>query len=56
LPLANASAFVGFEIAYPNTGSFLESPFNLGPSGISSLTNQEHSRLLGPKYIFLTDL
>ena len=33
----NASAFVGFEIAYPNTGSFLESPPNLDPSGTHPL-------------------
>ena len=47
MPLANASAYVGFEITYPNPDSFLESPFNLDPSGISSLTDQEHSRKLG---------
>jgi len=50
--IASASASVGFEIAYPNPGSFLESPSNLDPSGISPLINQGHSRELGSHYAY----
>jgi len=33
LTIGNVPAYVGLEIAYPYTGSFLKSPYNLDPSG-----------------------